>query len=196
MHRWACSLNVFRVFLLLSMVVSSVASGFPASAYPAGERSRVPGSGGREEIAAQAQELSRLAATDRKVRAHEQAHQAAGAGLAGGASYQYQRGPDGRQYAVAGEVSIDLTPGRTPDETVVRARQVQAAALAPADPSAQDRAVAAQAARMELEARTQQAGESGTNVQRDPFSVQGIAAYRNAGDATSPLPGSWLDVQA
>ena len=56
--------------------------------------------------------------------------------------------------------------------------------------------MAAQAARMELEARTQQAGESGTNVQRDPFSVQGIAAYRNAGDATSPLPGSWLDVQA
>lgn len=178
------------------MVIPSVASGFPASAYPAGERSRLSGSG-RDEIAAQAQELSRLAATDRKVRAHEQAHQAAGAGLAGGASYQYQRGPDGRQYAVAGEVSIDLTPGRTPDETVARARQVQAAALAPADPSAQDRAVAARAARMELEARALQAGGDGANAQRDPFSVQGIAAYRNADDAAalSP-PGRWLDVQA
>lgn len=180
------------------MTISSIAPGSFLSAYPAGERSRASG-GGKDDVAAQAQELSRLAATDRKVRAHEQAHQAAGAGLAGSASYQYQRGPDGRQYAVAGEVSINLAPGRTPDETVARARQVQAAALAPADPSAQDRAVAARAARMELEARgqlAQPAGGDESDARRDPFSLQGIAAYRNASDATSPSPGRWLDVRA
>lgn len=180
------------------MTISSIAPGSFPSAYPAGERSRASGSG-KDDAAAQAQQLSRLAATDRKVCAHEQAHQAAGAGLAGSASYQYQRGPDGRQYAVAGEVSIDLAPGRTPDETVARARQVQAAALAPVDPSAQDRAVAARAARMELEARgqlAQSAGGGESDARRDPFSLQGIAAYRNASDVTSLSPGRWLDVRA
>lgn len=95
-----------------------------------------------------------LARTDREVRAHERAHLAAAGGLArGGAVYTYQRGPDGQLYAVGGEVSIDLAPGATPRETLDRARQIRAAALAPANPSARDRAVAARAAQMALEAQ-------------------------------------------
>ena len=74
------------------------------------------------------------------------AHLAASGGLAtSGAIYSFQRGPDGQSYAVGGEVHIDVSPGRTPQETVTRAQTVIAAALAPADPSGQDRAVAAQA---------------------------------------------------
>lgn len=104
--------------------------------------------------------IARLKARDRQVRQHEQAHLAAAGGLAtSGASYTYQRGPDGVNYAVGGEVNIDVSPGRDPGETIRRARQIRAAALAPADPSGQDRAVAAQAARMEQQARAELAQE-------------------------------------
>ncbi len=103
----------------------------------------------------QQQEVARLKAIDSKVHAHEQAHMAAGAGLTGGASFQYTRGPDGRQYAVAGEVTINVSSGQTPASTIERASQIQAAALAPADPSAQDRAVAAAAALMASQARAE-----------------------------------------
>lgn len=111
--------------------------------------------GGTQLTAEQQQEVNRLKAIDRKVRAHEQAHMAAGSGVTGGASFQYTRGPDGRQYAVGGEVSINLSSGQTPESTLERARVIQAAALAPADPSPQDRAVAAAAALMESQARAE-----------------------------------------
>ncbi|WP_432696370.1 putative metalloprotease CJM1_0395 family protein [Marinobacterium sp. YM272] len=88
-----------------------------------------------------------LSARDREVRTHEQAHQNAGGALTGAASYTYEKGPDGRLYAVGGEVSVQM-PSRSgdPQRDIERARQVASAALAPAEPSAQDRRVA-QAAR-------------------------------------------------
>ncbi len=97
-----------------------------------------------------------LQARDQEVHAHEQAHLAAAGGLAtGGASYTYQKGPDGVDYAVGGEVSIDVSAGRTPQETIARAETIRAAALAPSDPSGQDRAVAAAASQMEQQARAE-----------------------------------------
>ncbi|MDR2031748.1 MAG: hypothetical protein LBP86_05735 [Azoarcus sp.] len=100
--------------------------------------------------------VEEMKATDRAVRAHEAAHMAAGGNLVtSGASYTYETGPDGQRYAVAGEVGIDTSEGRTPEETLMRAERVRAAALAPADPSAQDRAVAAAAAQMAAEARAE-----------------------------------------
>lgn len=98
--------------------------------------------------------VDQLKEIDRKVKAHEQAHIAAGGGLIrGGANFSYQKGPDGKLYAIGGDVSIDTSPGRTPEDTVVRAQRIRSAALAPADPSAQDRRVAADASAMELSAR-------------------------------------------
>jgi hypothetical protein len=98
--------------------------------------------------------ITKLKARDTAVRQHEQAHLAAAGGLAvSGASYTYQRGPNGVNYAVGGEVRIDTSPGRTPEDTIARARTIAAAALAPADPSGADRAVAAQAAQLEQQAR-------------------------------------------
>lgn len=98
--------------------------------------------------------VNQLQATDRKVRAHELAHLAASGGLATSApSYTYQRGPDGVSYAVGGEVSIDTSGGRTPEETLAKAEQVIAAALAPADPSGADQAVAAAASQRAQQAR-------------------------------------------
>ena len=59
----------------------------------------------------QSQEVEKLKKRDQEVKAHEKAHEAAGAGIVqGGASYQYQRGPDGKMYAVGGEVKIDTAP--------------------------------------------------------------------------------------
>lgn len=92
--------------------------------------------------------LDALKRADAEVKAHEQAHMASGGGLTGGVSYSYKTGPDGKRYAVAGEVSIDTSPGRTPEETKRKAQTIKAAALAPANPSAQDRKVAAMATMM------------------------------------------------
>jgi hypothetical protein len=90
--------------------------------------------------------IDQLKARDTEVRQHEQAHLATAGGLAvSGASYTYQRGPNGVSYAIGGEVNIDTSPGGTPEETIQRARTIQAAALAPAEPSGADRSVAAQA---------------------------------------------------
>jgi hypothetical protein len=98
-----------------------------------------------------------LKVRDQVVRAHEAAHIAAGSGIVlGGATYSYQRGPDGVQYAVGGEVSIDTSKvAGDPNATLQKAQQIQAAALAPAQPSSQDRNVAAKAAQMAVEARAE-----------------------------------------
>ena len=108
----------------------------------------------------QQRQVQQLKETDRKVRAHEQAHLSVGSDLVrGGATFSYQTGPDDQRYAVSGEVSIDASPGRTPEETIPKAQHIRAAALAPADPSAQDQNVAATASQMETNARMELAAQ-------------------------------------
>jgi hypothetical protein len=103
----------------------------------------------------EAREIASLKRRDSEVRAHEMAHVMAGGSLVlKGASYQYQTGPDGIRYAVGGEVSIDTSPVDDDAQATIRKmRQVQRAALAPAEPSAQDRAVASSATKEEASAR-------------------------------------------
>jgi hypothetical protein len=102
-------------------------------------------------------QVEALKQRDQEVRRHEAAHAAAGGQYAGAPTFSYTKGPDGKQYAVGGEVSIDVSPGSTPEETIRKADQVRAAALAPADPSGQDRAVAAAATQMKLQAQAEAA---------------------------------------
>ncbi|KUJ73576.1 hypothetical protein AVO42_12225 [Thiomicrospira sp. XS5] len=101
--------------------------------------------------------ISELKSRDREVKAHEQAHLAAGGRhVTGGASYSYQTGPDGQRYAVGGEVGIDTSPvSGDPEATLSKAQQIRAAALAPAEPSSQDLKVAAQATQMAAQARAE-----------------------------------------
>jgi len=108
-----------------------------------------------------------LQARDVEVRAHEAAHQAAGGGMTGGASYSYQRGPDGKMYAIGGEVSISMPKGSTPDELISNAQQVIAAALAPANPSGQDMSVAAGAKAIVLQAQQEKAKEAYESFSKD-----------------------------
>ncbi len=106
------------------------------------------------------QVIAQLKSRDREVRAHEAAHlAAAGSYATSGASFSFQTGPDGHQYAVGGEVGIDTSAiANDPQATIVKALQIIRAANAPADPSGQDRSVASQASQMLNSARQELAG--------------------------------------
>lgn len=165
----------------------------------AGSRLRAQADRGAEVDPAAQRELARLQARDREVRQHEASHIGAGAGLTrGGASFTYERGPDGRLYAVGGEVSINTSPGRTPEETVDRARQIRAAALAPAEPSAQDRQVAAAAAAMEAEARSEIArGTADSDTREATQETEAGKLARAYASVVRPSPsGSTIDTFA
>jgi hypothetical protein len=107
------------------------------------------------------QVVAQLKARDREVRTHEMAHVAAGGQyVTSGPSYTYQTGPDGQRYAVGGNVGIDTSPVRDdPQATIQKARQVIAAAMAPAQPSSTDRQVASQASQMAMQASAELASE-------------------------------------
>lgn len=137
--------------------------------------------------------VEKLASTDRAVRSHEQAHMAVGgAYVTGGASYSYVTGPDGRRYAVGGEVSIDASPvANDPEATIRKARTLQAAANAPVDPSSQDRQVAAMAAQMEQAARQEL-----IQLQRLQEAESQRARAEVYGQQSAPEPGSLISVLA
>lgn len=115
-----------------------------------------------ESEASKQQIVRELSARDREVRAHEQAHKAVAGQLSQGApSYTYERGPNGQLYAVGGEVQIDTSAVKgDPQATIQKAEQIKRAALAPANPSAQDRSVAAQATQMAAQARAELQAET------------------------------------
>ena len=116
------------------------------------DKTKSPGVQLSEDDLKQVQELKQR---DQEVRTHEAAHlAAAGKYATGGPSFDYKRGPDGKNYAVGGEVGIDTSPiANDPEATLQKAQQIRAAAQAPANPSAQDRQVAASASQMEAKAR-------------------------------------------
>lgn len=157
----------------------STMSARPANAGRGATGGAASGAGAATELStADLRLVSELKARDRVVRAHEMAHMAAGAGLVTrGASFSYQTGPDGQRYAVGGEVGIDTSPGRTPEETLLKAERIRAAALAPAEPSGQDRQVAAAAAKMASQARMEISSASAESaagrVQKTYASVAG-----------------------
>ncbi len=114
-----------------------------------------------QQSASEQRKLDELKKRDAEVRAHEQAHANAGGDLAASPSYEFELGPDGRQYAVGGEVNIDLAmvPG-DPQATIIKMQKVKAAALAPADPSSADRRVAAEATQRVLQAQAELAQQN------------------------------------
>ncbi len=129
--------------------------------------------------------VSQLAQRDQQVRTHEAAHVAAGGMyVRGGARLSYTTGPDGRAYATGGEVSIDRSPvPGDPAATIQKLRQVQRAALAPVDPSPQDRSVAAAAAMSITQAQMELA-------QRQ------LSAYRTTASATANTSSSSFSAMA
>ncbi|MBT5550928.1 MAG: catalase [Nitrospina sp.] len=131
--------------------------------------------------------LNELQARDAEVRAHEQAHLAAAGPYANGApTFEFQTGPDGRQYAVGGEVSIDASPVSGDAEATVRkAQTIKRAALAPSDPSAQDRQVAAQAAQLEAQARQEVKAEKAEESKEATEPQDGSTSVEESSEANA-----------
>ena len=139
----------------------------------------------RAEQQQQRQDLAtirKLAAIDRRVKAHEQAHASVGGVYAGAPNFTYQTGPNGVRYAVAGEVPIDTSGvSGDPQATLRKAEQVARAALAPADPSSTDRRVASSAQALASKAR---------------FEIARLAAERiqaNRGQTQAKINGEEVD---
>jgi hypothetical protein len=150
---------------------------------PEQKESGAGGGGKPKELSDKDRQVVRqLQTRDTAVHAHEAAHQAAARGLGGAASFSYETGPDGRRYAVGGEVPVQIKAGRTPQETIQNAQMVRAAAMAPADPSAQDMAVASQAAQMEAQARQEMSKTDGDQDSLMVFSA--LKAERKSAQGT------------
>jgi hypothetical protein len=112
----------------------------------AAEKAATEAGNGEELTDAEKRQVEKLKQRDRVVREHERAHATAGGSIAGSPSFTFVTGPDGKQYAVGGEVSIDASPvPGNPKATIRKLEQVKRAALAPSNPSSQDRRVASQA---------------------------------------------------
>ena len=105
---------------------------------------------------AEEKQVQELKKRDAEVRAHEQAHAAAGGPYTSAPSYEFTTGPDGKRYATSGEVQIDASPVKgDPEATIRKMDIVIRAALAPAEPSAQDKAVARQAQAQRTQAQAE-----------------------------------------
>lgn len=152
-----------------------------------------PGEDLTEEEERQVRELKQR---DAEVRAHEQAHATAGGPYASAPSYEYTVGPDGKRYAVSGEVKIDASAvPNNPEATVRKMDVVIRAALAPADPSPQDMQVARKAQQERLQAQaeireqkkqeTDGAETSGSALQS--LALQTRDAYQSAGSRAGDL---------
>jgi len=113
---------------------------------------------GETELTPEEQDqVQELKARDQEVRTHEAAHVSVGGPyVTSGPSYTYQTGPDGKQYAIGGEVGIDTSEiSGDPEATIQKMQTVAAAATAPAEPSGQDMKVAAAAHQKEAQARVE-----------------------------------------
>jgi hypothetical protein len=127
-----------------------------------------------EEVVRSQEAVRQLEQQDKEVRAHEHAHAAAAGGLGSVPTFSYKVGPDGRLYAVAGEVRIDTSPvPGDPEATLRKAQQIERAAFAPGDPSPEDRRAAAMAAALAARARQELARQQ----EEDRAASSGTSAH-------------------
>ncbi|HCY38192.1 MAG: hypothetical protein DKM50_00380 [Candidatus Margulisiibacteriota bacterium] len=97
-------------------------------------------------------EIQKLKAAEAQLEAHEMAHKMVGGMYAGFVTYTMAVGPDGKNYKVQGEVNLDSSAAASPEETVRKMERVISAAMAPLNPSPQDRSVVGRAAAMKMQA--------------------------------------------
>ena len=137
-----------------------------------------PGPAGSARPGSSAEEAKReiareLAAREAEVRAHELAHLVSlGGAAAGPVVYGYVTGPDGQAYADSGRIRVDLEPvPGDPAATLRKAQAVQQAAHAPGSPSAPDMRVAADAYRLEMQARRELRSQPASDGSGGPVSL-------------------------
>jgi len=146
---------------------------------------------------AEQRQVDELKEIDAKVRAHEQAHAAAGGPHASAPSYEFTTGPDGKRYATSGEVQIDTSPEKNPEATIRKMDIVIRAALAPADSSAQDKQVARQAqqqrAQAQVELSKQREAERNEASGKTDENATGKAEPAAGEGENKPVPDSRLN---
>ncbi len=160
---------------------------------PTAERPKLRGApkggpGSMELTPEEKERVEDLRARDAAVRVHEMAHIMAGGQLIiRRANFQYVLGSDGRLYAVGGDVLIDTSEvPDDPEATIQKAQAVRRAALAPSNPSSQDLRVAAEATRMEFEARMELVR------QRAEEALEQAEEYDRDGETITPEPEPFL----
>jgi hypothetical protein len=165
------------MFMSINSITSSLYDNYASGNYTSGKETSVYENSDPENSNENNSEVRELSKRDRKVRAHEAAHIAAGGQyVRGGATFEYETGPDGKSYAVGGEVSISVSSvNGDPEATIAKMEAVKRAALAPADPSSQDRAVAAAAAATEAHARQELAEQDSSTGSTSGSSTTGPA---------------------
>lgn len=129
------------------------------------------------------QKVLELSQRDQEVQVHEAAHAAVGGQYAGAPSLSYETGPDGKRYAVSGEVNIDVSEvAGDPAATMKKADVIRSAALAPAQPSSQDRNVAARASQMKAKAQAElmsESAEAGSQLVENSISTGSFSPSAN-----------------
>jgi len=146
----------------------------------------------KDLTAEEKENLDKLKQTDSEVKAHEQAHMAAAGQIAASApQYQYEKGPDGKMYAVSGEVNIKISEGQDPEKTIEKAEQVKRVALAPVEPSSQDKNVASQADQMIQKAKSEL--NNSQNNTSDQTSAN-MTTQSDRKEQTAHSPGILVDV--
>lgn len=144
------------------------------------------------------QELESLKKRDQEVRTHEQAHANVGGQYAGSPQYEFERGSDGKNYAVEGEVKIDVSAvSGDPQATIEKMEQVKRAALAPAEPSSADRKVANEATQTAQEARAELIQAQSNNESKpEPTATNSTPNSATSVAAENAAPFAESDIQA
>jgi hypothetical protein len=166
--------------------ISSITRDPYAQSYPKGS-SRTEKKDSEELADPEKKQVKELKERDAEVKSHEMSHIAAGGQcVRGGASFEFQCGPDGKRYAIGGEVSIDTSPVKgDPASTIQKMQTVKRAALAPAKPSGQDRAVAASASAIEAQAKQALSAQKSESLQKDDKKIETGKQYGRNGKAHS-----------
>lgn len=174
----------------------SLASSGEAGAVGPGKAGQEQGStsgkaGANKELTdAEEKQVRELKARDREVRAHEQAHARVGGSYASSPTYTFQDGPDGKRYAIGGEVQIDSAPiPGNPEASIRKLDIVIRAALAPSEPSSQDLKVAAQARENKLKAQAELRAQKQAELKGDDGDSSSVSSTGNAesGEAANAL---------
>ncbi len=158
------------------------------------------GSDGKEMTDEEQRKTDQMEARHQEVKVHEQAHKSAGGSLASAPSYSYETGPDGKRYITDGEVQIDTSKEKDPRKTIEKMQQVKRAALAPAQPSSQDRRVASEASQIEAQARSELAAqnreESTGGMTNKPQEDSDTSSIKTSGQGRSGKPDTGSGISA
>jgi hypothetical protein len=145
------------------------------------------GSTGTVLSAQQKAQIAQFQLLDQTARANVAAEQRAAGAYGGTVSYQYERGPDGTLYAVAGDVTLNVQPvPNNPAATLSAMQTITNAALSVAPPTADDLMAVREAAQYTAEAEAAlRSAQAGTATAATTNTANGTTATTGTKTATT-----------